>query len=287
MPLVTFTYIQGMRRLRFCFVIAIAAGCLNLSVSATAACQTSKGSAFATNSEISDNQVLVCASANSSSVTSTKPAAPKPIRAKSTATPVAPKSACPKSVATTEQIVAAALQGCEIPGPVRVPEAPSSPVARTVKPVLARVDENLRDQTLVSAEPVQIIASATRVSVGQSVWLNSSAMSHERTAVVLGRRAYVKFEPASQTWSDQQGNQEGRIVAFNFANAGPKRITLTASYEASYRFSLTGPWQKIGRVFSTDSVAIEVIEPLAAVEVRQTPRLVFGTCVTHASDYRC
>lgn len=278
-----------MRKLHLFVVGALVAGCLNLSVAAVAACQTSKSSGFTANSQISDNQVLVCASANSSSSSSAKPAAPKSVPAKSAAKPAAPRLQpdCPMTVSTTEQIVAAALQGCAIPGPSKPPATPSKPVVRIVKPVLARVDESLQDQTLVSADAVQITASATRVAVGQGVWLSSSAISHERTALVLGRTAFVKFEPASQIWSGHQGNQDSRIVVFNFANAGVHRITLTAGYQASYRFSLIEPWQPIGLVYSIDSVDIEVFEAVVVVERRSSPRLVFGTCVTHASDYRC
>jgi hypothetical protein len=62
---------------------------------------------------------------------------------------------------------------------------------------------------------------------------------------------------------------------------------LNVGYEASYRFSLSEPWQPIGLVYSTDSVDVEVIEPVVVIERRQSPRLVFDTCLAHSSDYRC
>lgn len=270
-------------------VLALALGCLNNAVAASAACQSKPGAGFTADSQISNNQVLVCASANLSSTTTTKPTPAKSVAAKTAAKPQVPaaKPACPKSVSTTDQIVAAALLGCAIVGPSKPPAAPSQPVVRIVKPVLAKVEQSLQDQTRVSADEVQILASANRVALGESVWLTSSATIHERTALVLGRTAFVKFEPASDVWLTSQGQQESRLVVMSFATAGTKRVTLTASYLASYRFSLQEPWQQIGLVYSSDSIEIEVIERVIVPERKQSPRLVFGTCVTHPSEYRC
>jgi hypothetical protein len=285
-----------MRKLRVFMVLALALGCLNNAVAASAACQSKQGAGFIADSQISNNQVLVCASANLSSTTTTKPTLAKSVAAKTAAKPPvtaakppAPtaKPVCPKSVSTTEQIVAAALLGCAIVGPSKPPAAPSQPVVRIVKPVLARVEQSLQDQTRVSADEVQILASTSRVALGESVWLTSSATIHERTALVLGRTAFVKFEPAGEVWLTSQGQQESRLVVMSFATAGTKRVTLTASYLASYRFSLQEPWQQIGLVYSSDTIEIEVIERVVVPEREQSPRLVFGTCVTHPSEYRC
>ena len=269
--------------------LTLAAGFLTQTLPASAACQNKQGAGFTSDSQISDNQVLVCASVNLSSSTVSKPNPTRSVAAKAVAKPIVTvaKPPCPKTVATTEQIVAAALQGCAIVGPSKQPAKPSQPIVRIVKPVLAKVEQSMQDQTRVSANAVQIISSTTRVAPGESVWLTNSAANHERTAQVLGRTAFVKFEPAGEVWLTTQGQQESRLVVLSFATAGTKRISLTASFLASYRFSLQEPWQQIGLVFSTDAIEIEVIERAVAPELMQSPRLVFGTCATHPTDYRC
>lgn len=270
----------------------------------SAACSTNSASAFATDTSISNNQVLVCATAtqqkSAASTTSTKSSVKstaKPTESKSVAVLSAPSN-CPTAVATTAQIVAAALAGCKIPSPslpTAMPKPPASvKVAEkiTTKVKTANSLASQSDQALFSAQPLSIQASVAMAQTGESVILTSDAREHERAGAILGRTGYVRFVPVAYFWSISV--EPGSPVAVaSFSAAGPKNISLRVVYLASSRFSLSEPWQLIGEVFAFAETRLEIVEPAKPpnaappASAKVVPRLVFASCETMPSAYRC
>ncbi len=221
-----------------------------------------------------------------------KPAPPpKPVAS------VTPPSSCPSAVATTAQIVSAALAGCKIPGPSSPPAVSSKPVA-TVKAadkVVTQVAKSTisaaqSDQALFAPQPVAIQTSVELAEINQAVIFTSDAREHVRAAVILGKTGYVRFEPVAFAWSTS--NEPGSPIAVaSFATTGTKSISLRVDYRASTRFSLSEPWQIVGQVFVVAEASIEIVEPAKSrgtpPRTKVIPRLVFASCETMPSAYRC
>lgn len=222
-----------------------------------------------------------------------KPAPPpKPVAS------VTPPSSCPSAVATTAQIVSAALAGCKIPGPSSPPAVSSKPVATvkvTDKEVSGVATSNssavTNDQATFSANALAIQASVEVAQINEAVIFTSDAREHERAAVILGRTGYVRFEPVGFTWSGSS-EADSPIAIASFATSGTKAILLRVDYRASTRFSLSEPWQIVGQVFVVAETRIQVAEPAKTRETpppltKIVPRLVFASCETMPSTYRC
>ena len=271
---------------------------------ASANCKPNSTSAFATETSISNNQVLLCASATqqksaastatakSSGTSTAKPSTSQPVAV------VAQPSNCPTSVATTAQIVAAALAGCKIPGPTLPSETPkpiavvkfTEKIATKVTPVKSLASQS--DEALFSAQPLSIQASTEIAQIGEPVILTSDAREHERSGAILGRTGYVRFVPVAFSWSTE-GDSGSAVAVASFSAAGPKNISLRVSYRASSRFSLSEPWQPIGEVFAFADTRLEIVEPAKPPKAgplpraKIVPRLVFASCETMPSSYRC
>jgi hypothetical protein len=261
------------------------------SQSANAGCLPAEGSAFATGSVISGNQVVVCAkeSQQSSSYSTSKPIAStktgKTTPGKTQTT--TPKINCPTQVRTTEQIVAATLAGCPIVGP----SAPPSRVV-TVKPGKSAIAEARVSSSSQSAEvalsprSLSIAASETVIRVGEGVVLTSDAGVHEKTAVILGRLGFVRFTPVEFEWL-VDGVQSSPVAVTSFSTEGTKPISLQVVYLASTRFSLSEQWVRVGSVTANAAIALKVENFEPARRPRLTPRLVSASCETKPSSYRC
>jgi hypothetical protein len=259
--------------------------------SASAECRPVLGSGFATGSIIAGNQVVVCAkeSQQTTSVSTSKPVASTKTTKTTPGKPqtVAPRSNCPAEVRTTEQIVAATLAGCRIPGP-------SAPPARVVtvkpgKPPVAEASVSSSSQSAeasLSPRPLYIAASQTVLRVGEAVVLTSDAVEHEKTAVILGRHGFVRFTPVEHSWLVEPA-QSSPVAVTTFSTAGTKPITLQVVYLASSRFSLSEAWVRVGLVTTTAAIEVKVenIEPAKTPKLRA--RLVSASCEAKPSNYRC
>lgn len=259
--------------------------------SASAECRPALGSGFATGSVIAGNQVVVCAreSQQTTSVSTSKPVASTKTTNTTPGKPqtVAPKINCPAEVRTTEQIVAATLAGCRIPGS-------SAPPARVVtskpgKPAVAdaRVSSSSQSaEAALSPRPLYIAASQTVLRVGEAVVLTSDAVEHEKTAVILGRNGFVRFTPVEHSWLVEPA-QSSPVAVTTFSAAGTKPITLQVVYLASSRFSLSEAWVRVGLVTTTAAIEVKVenIEPAKTPKLRA--RLVSASCEAKPSSYRC
>lgn len=281
---------------------------------ASAACSPKSASGFASDSSITDNQVLVCATATEQKSVTTATSAKTSVKSTSKPAPVSKSvtaqkpdafvpapSKCPSAVATTAQIVAAALAGCKIPGPSSPPAVSPKPVAtvKTADKVVTQVAKSnisaaQSDQALFSPQPLALQASVELAEINQAVIFTSDAREHERAAVILGRTGYVRFEPVGFAWSTS--SEAGSPVAVaSFATTGTKNISLRVDYRASTRFSLSEPWQFVGQVFVVAETRLEIVEPAKARSALPTPpprtkvipRLVFASCETMPSAYRC
>ena len=261
------------------------------SQSANAECRPALGSGFATGSVIAGNQVVVCAkeSQQATSVSTSKPVASTKTTKTTPGKPqtVAPKINCPTQVRTTEQIVAATLAGCRIPGP-------SAPPARVVmvkpgKPAVAEARVSSSSQSAeasLSPRPLYIAASQAVLRVGEGVVLTSDAGEHEKTAVILGRLGFVRFTPVEYSWLVEPA-QSSRVAVTAFSAAGTKSISLQVVYLASSRFSLSEAWVRVGLVTAAAAIEVKVenIEPAKTPKLRA--RLVSASCETKPSSYRC
>ena len=275
-----------MKRLGFLCTLLFALASLPIAQPAVAACLDSAIGDFAVDSQISQNQVVLCVSSAASQTSTRKGSttSSNSNKAGNGQTRVTtPK--CPAKVSTTAEIIAAALLGCAIPGPSK--PAPTKPVARVVKPIVAQTRLSAQDQAVFEADAVQIVASASSVAAGQSVFFASTAKLHERSAVVLGRTAIVRFSPIAHRWSFSEGESNGSVTVVSFDTPGSTAIALRLTYLASYRFSLTEPWLEVGPVYAEANTEILVHQKNAEPSVSRPPRLVFSNCVEHPSNYRC
>lgn len=268
---------------------------------ASAACQPSATQGFATGSAISANQVLVCAteSKQSTTVSASKPTVPtkstKPTLGKSQA--IAVTSNCPTQVRTTEQIVAATLAGCAVPGPSTPPVRVV--VSRPGKPARTESSVSASSQSAVaalSARALAISASQQLLRVGEAVVLSSDAAEHEKTAVILGRLGFVRFTPVAFEWTGETF-QSSPVAVASFATPGIKSIALKVTYSASTRFSLSENWSRVGEVAEVAAFYLEVgevkvgelkVQPADPIsKPRLSARLVSANCEVKPSSYRC
>ena len=251
---------------------------------ARAACTPGSGAAFSTSSAIVGNQVVLCA--NSDSVATTTKRSQTTVTKSQPAKPVVVvKPLCPDTMNTTAQIVAAALLGCKITGPSNPPA-----VVVVAKPKVAQ-SSSLSQQTdsaAFSPNDVTVFASPNQATVLTAMLLTSNAVEHERSAVVLGRRAYVRFVPIKHDWlCEGQALGGGSIAVASFATSGQKQIELTVSFDASYRFGLSDAWIAVGVVTRSASTQVLITEAPKLVAPKTKPRLVWASCQKHSSNYRC
>jgi hypothetical protein len=264
---------------------------------ASAACSPKSSSAFASDSSISNNQVLVCATATQQKTSASTSTAKTTV--KSTVKPLPPEPKCLVSASTTAQIVAAALAGCKIAGPSSPPAVLPKPVAtvKVAEKIVAKTTtanslSAQSDQAIFSPQPLAIQASTAVAQIGEALLLTSDAQDHESTAVILGRTGYVRFVPLAYSWSIATAGDSPVAVA-SFAASGFKSISLQVTYKASSRFSLSEPWLPVGQVFATAETRLEIVEPAkqpspsATARARLKPHLVFASCETKPSTYRC
>ena len=264
---------------------------------ASAACSTKSSSAFASDSSISNNQVLVCATYTQQKTSASTSTAKTTV--KSTAKPVPPEPRCPRSASTIAQIFAAELADCKSAGPIKPPAVLPKPLATvkvTEKIVAKTTTANSiaaqSDQALFSPQPLAIQASTAVAQIGEAILLTSDAQDHESTALILGRTGYVRFVPLAYTWSIATAGDSPVAVA-SFTASGFKSISLRVAYKASSRFSLSEPWLPVGQVFATAESRLEIVEPAkqpsrsATARARLKPHLVFASCETKPSTYRC
>lgn len=254
---------------------------------AFAACDPGGASGFSSGSAVVGNQVVVCANNSANSLSNSTKTSPGKITSKKPASVASKPSSCPTSVTTTAEIVAAALRGCTIPGPSRPPTKVTILPPKTIA-TKSQVASLSSDQAAFTPDQVAIHASQTKFHLDETVLLSSSAKVHERSAVILGRIGYVQFVPSAYRWLAENNWVLGSpVFAANFKSIGSKTVNLSVDYEASYRFSLTEPWQKIGLVTVEAQMLLEVIQAPAPLQVRSMPLLVWSSCATHPSAYRC
>jgi hypothetical protein len=144
------------------------------------------------------------------------------------------------------------------------------------------------DSAAFSPNDVTVFTSPGQATVFSAMLLTSNAVEHERTAVVLGRTAYVRFVPIKFNWlSEGQAFGGGAIAVASFATPGQKQIDLTVSFDASYRFGLSDAWIAVGVVTRSASTQVLVTEAPKLVAPKTKPRLVWASCQKHSSNYRC
>ena len=254
---------------------------------AQAACTAAAGGGFSSASQIVDNQVLVCAKSGSSTVSAKSTTSTS---TKSTTTKaIAPaKPACPTSVSTTAEIVSAVLLGCKVPGPSQ-PPAVSLVIKPKVTTVLVVQPNSQTDQAAFSPDAVAISASKVSMSVGESSILNTNALTHERSASILGRIGYVRFVPMGYTWqSDSSWSATGAVAIASFDTVASHKIGVVVHYAASYRFSLAEAWIQTGTVTASANTTLQITEPAAPAPISKlVGHLVWANCVVHVSSYRC
>jgi hypothetical protein len=254
---------------------------------AQANCITSQTHGFSASSAVSGNRVVICATESSQKATSTNATSTTTGKSKSSGnTPALPKPICPTVVRTTEQILAAALAGCKIPGPSRPPASkPATPskIESTTTNVSATSQSA---QAFLEPQPLVMTASKNVLQIGESVLLTSDAAGHEKSAVILGRPGFVRFTPLSYRWSVASA-QDSAVAVAAFSSSGLKPLSLQLTYRASTRFSLSEPWVFVGLVTSTTHHQVLVIEAAQTTAPRPSPRLVKGTCESWPSSYRC
>ncbi|MBP6043363.1 MAG: hypothetical protein KA500_02470 [Rhodoluna sp.] len=250
---------------------------------ARAACVAGAGSGFSAGSAIVGNQVILCANSDSATSTTNRSQTVSTKYAKPVAAVKPP--VCPSVTVTTAQIVAAALLGCKILGPSN----PPAPVV-VVKPKVTN-SSSLNQQTDSAAfvpNEIAIAATPSQAPIFVSMLLTSNTIEHERTALVLGRTAYVRFVPSKYEWlAESIRLNDGAIAVAAFATSGPKQIDLTVSFDASYRFGLNDAWMPVGVVTRSASAQVLVTEPARQVIAKKKPRLVWASCQKHPSNYRC
>jgi hypothetical protein len=254
---------------------------------AQANCITSQTHGFSAGSAVSGNRVVICATESSQKATSTNATSTTTGKSKSSgSTPSLPKPVCPTVVRTTEQIVAAALAGCKIPGPSRPPAA-TTPNVRKVESTATNVSATSQSaQAFLEPQPLVMTASKPVLQVGESVLLTSDATDHEKSAVILGRAGFVRFTPLSYRWS-VAGAQDSAVAVAAFSSSGLKPLSLQLTYRASTRFSLAEPWAFVGLVTVRADHQLLVLEAVPSITPKPAPRLVRGSCETWPSNYRC
>lgn len=277
---------------------------------ASAKCSVSVGPGFASSASVSGGSVILCASASQESASSSvlmttqpKVATPKVATPKATQVPArtarpteapAPKSSCPAQVRTTDQIVAAVLAGCYIPGasaktPVTSKPVTSNPVSelKAVSNTQTRVSTSTQNaQAVLSPRQLSVVASQSSARIEEAVLFTSDAGEHERSAVILGRFGNVRFTPIEFFWSVSAPNDSAIAVAA-FSSGGAKTVSLQVSYSASTRFSLDEPWKFVGRVLVESETQVVVFDASPSTQPRAVPRLVAGSCQNRPSAYRC
>ena len=233
------------------------------------------------------NRVVICATESSQKTTTSKSTSTTTGKPKSSgSSPSLPKPVCPTAVSTTEQIVAAALAGCSIPGPSRPPAAkPATP--RKIESTTSSISATSQSaQAVLEPQPLVIQASKSVLQVGESVLLSSDAADHEKSAVILGRSGFVRFTPVSYQWS-AGGAQDSAVAVAAFSSSGQKQLSLQLTYRASTRFSLSEPWVFVGLVTAAADYQVLVIEAAPTISPKLVPRLVKGSCEGWPSNYRC
>ncbi len=254
---------------------------------AQANCTTSQPTGFSTGSAITGNRVVICATESNQKTTTSKSTSTTTGKLKSYGSaPLVPKPICPTAVSTTEQIVAAALAGCKIPGPSR-PPASKPTTSRKIESTTSNVSATSQSaQAVLEPQPLAITASKTVLQVGESVLLSSDAADHEKVAVILGRPGFVRFTPFRYQWS-VAGAQDSAVAVAAFSSSGEKPLSLQLTYRASTRFSLSESWVFVGLVTARADHQVSVIEAVQTIAGRPMPRLVRGSCESWPSSYRC
>lgn len=269
--------------IRIVLIIALFLSQLVAVQPARAACVAGVGSGFSAGSAIVGNQVILCANSDSATSTTKRSQTVSTKSAKPVAAVKPP--VCPSVTVTTAQIVAAALLGCKILGPSN----PPAPIV-VVKPKVTNAS-SLSQQTDSAAfvpSDFSITASPSSAAVFVSMLLTSNTVEHERTALVLGRTAYLRFVPSKYEWlAESVRLNDGAIAVASFAKSGQKQIDLTVSFDASYRFGLSEAWMPVGVVTRSASTQVLVTEPAKQVIAKTKPRLVWASCQKHSSNYRC
>lgn len=261
-------------------VLALTMAHLLVPQAANATCSAGSGAVFSAGSAIVGNQVILCANSDSTAVSTWR----GQTATRKTVAVVKPK-VCPNITLTTAQIVSAALLGCKIFGPSN-PPSETVVITPKVKQISAVSQQN--DSAAFVPNEISISSSPTQAAVLQAILLTANAVEHERTALVLGRTAYVRFVPNKYVWlaeSAQVGDHPIGIASF--ATSGQKQIAVTVWFEASYRFGLSNAWMPVGLVSKSATALVLVAEPAKPMTDKSQPRLVSGNCKERPSTYRC
>ena len=232
---------------------------------------------------ISGGSVTLCL--NASKISITPSSSTKTVTSVRIPTSVAPPSACPATVSTTTQVALFALRGCPTPRlVVPMPVVAKKTITTTTQTPSASL---ISDRAAFTPNPVAIVVARLDYLVGESATLISNAITHDRSAMLLGSAAQVRFEPQAQRWLlDGQVLGVGAIGTALMSTVGVHRVELQVDYLASYRFDLSAPFTPAGTITDSAAVSLNATAPAPPVK-RLRPHLVSASCTVHPSSYRC
>jgi hypothetical protein len=278
------------------------------------ACSAGGASGFNVAAQNSGSALTVCAKSvlPTRSVTQTNSSTPKPApkpvpkpapvqvaKPKPTVTAKpAPSPTSSVSLITSIKVgVPVALQKPVIKTPSKtvtpVVQKPPVSIVKTTTPVVQSGTSTSLGAVTFSPTPLSISASSSSVSSGDLVAFSTNAITHYKTALLLGKSTEVRFVPTQWNWSFGDGSTIGTAGAtHNFFGTGSEMVRASVSYSVSYQVAGTTAWVDSGTISVADQIAITVAaQPAAPGFNPRTPisqvYLVGQTCSQKPSGLGC
>ena len=159
----------------------------------------------------------------------------------------------------------------KVVGPIKKPTNP-------VKYVKPKIDPN--SFVVTPSKPKAFSYSASILKVGEVFSVGTTAATHQRKKLLLGRLAVVRFTPQRTFWDFGDGQKLIAPAAVHaFALPGRFSVRARVTFGVKFRFVGTTKWinDPRGILLQTNSLGFRVpISP--PVQVAKTPRLVFFDC---------
>lgn len=150
------------------------------------------------------------------------------------------------------------------------------------KPVAPSVPQKIQPKFFVVTpqKPYAFTSGPQSIELGQDITVATSAASHLRKNVLLGRLALVRFTPIRTTWSFGDGRKSyATRPTHNFRSAGLFTVRAVVSYSVKFRFVGTTTWlvDPRGINLQTNPLAFRVKKPDPKPKVGR-PVLVLFDC---------
>lgn len=147
-----------------------------------------------------------------------------------------------------------------------------------------------------SPEPLALnVSPASRVSVGSSVTLSTSARGHSRTGLLLGKATTVEFTPVSTAWQLGDSVISGDSVSYATEEPAQQHFSAKVTYSVRYLVVGSAGWLNAGMVTASASKTVEYVadsdsvsEPVESDSPAKKRALLVGfSCANNPQSFGC